>query len=607
MADRGLQMSSLEKETRRIAESEIRIGDPSYVAAGKLAGALRVVFLFPYGHAYSLMCNGPMSLYDLINKRADVPAIAERALIYDCLVREGNRLRSPEGEHYRSIESDLPVDQAHIIGLSVTNAGDLHSVFRLLDLARIPRRAADRRAGVHPLIVGGNGGFANPEILAEYVDVVAVGEAEESLLEMIRIIHAHLRSGAGLGSLPERLSQVPGLYVPSMYDYSCQPGGGVTAVRPRSLRTPDRVHAQFLDAGNLHSAHFVSPISDGSAAMLFPVLGCKHSCSFCTLGTPPFRQAPLDLLTSYVDQLEQHGIGKIIISAPTFTQYRWRDALLAHIRRYAERAQHKVTTIIGSVRADEISASYLSAVAELGEFGHLFTELRMEAVRGIITIAPEFAAPDLVSIYGKTMTPERVGKAIDLCRANPDYSAIMLYFIVGAPGERREDRLAIADYAKAIRDRLGRSDGTVILKIQQFMPQPGTTSQRLAMTDPSLIDGYIGEIRERLCVLAGQEAYDKYFRVLWGEASRLYLEAVCLRGDRRVGEVLEDLYESGADLSTLTKEQLLGALKARGLEFGRHLRYMSDPVLPWHVVNDIDHEAELELAAAVAHRSERCR
>jgi radical SAM superfamily enzyme YgiQ (UPF0313 family) len=594
-------MPALLNEIRQIASSEIRIADRPYSAAGKPADALRVVFLFPYGHAYSLMCNGPMSLYDLINTRPDVPAVAERALTYDCLVREGNRLRLPDGEPYRSIESGLPVNQAHVIGVAVANAGDLHSVFRLLDLAGIPRRAADRRAGVHPLIVGGSGGFANPEILADYVDVVAVGEAEESLLDLLRVVHA--RRGCEGSGLLERLSQVPGLYVPSAYDYCYQPGGGITAVRPRSPGTPDRVRAQFLEAGSLHRTHFVSPVSDGTAAMLIPLLGCRHSCSFCTLGTPPFRQAPLELLTSYIDQLERHGISKIIISAPTFTQYRWRDELLDHIRRYAERAPRKVTTIIGSVRADEISAGYLSAVAGLGDFGHLFTELKLDGIRGIITIAPEFAAPDLVGIYGKTMTPERVRKAIDLCRANPDFSAVMLYFIVGAPGERDEDRLAIAEYAKAVRDRLGRGDGTVIVKIQQFMPQPGTPSQRLPMADPSLIDGYIDAIRERLRVLVGADAYERCFRVLWGEASRLYLEAVCLRGDRRVGRVLEDLYEDGTDLAALSRDQLTAALQARGLEFSRHLRYMDDPVLPWHVVDEVDRNAELELAAALTRRN----
>ncbi|RRQ76033.1 hypothetical protein CQW39_24780 [Streptomyces griseofuscus] len=92
----------------------------------------------------------------------------------------------------------------------------------------------------------------------------------------------------------------------------------------------------------------------------------------------------------------------------------------------------KVTTIIGSVRADEISADYLQAVSELGDFGHLFTELHLTQARGIITIAPEWAASVLVTLYGKMHKRERANKALDLCRAS-DVNTVMPYFIIGAP------------------------------------------------------------------------------------------------------------------------------------------------------------------------------
>ncbi|MFD8836296.1 hypothetical protein [Streptomyces griseofuscus] len=77
-------------------------------------------------------------------------------------------------------------------------------------------------------------------------------------------------------------------------------------------------------------------------------------------------------------------------------------------------------------------ADYLQAVSELGDFGHLFTELHLTQARGIITIAPEWAAPDLDTLYGKMQKRERVNKALDLCRAS-DVNTVMPYFIIGAP------------------------------------------------------------------------------------------------------------------------------------------------------------------------------
>ncbi|MBG7704812.1 radical SAM protein [Streptomyces sp. MC1] len=591
----------LHKNIAAIRDREVYLADP--YPPKDPAGLLRMVFLMPFGHAYSLMCNGPMSLRDLINRSPDVPAVAERAIEYDCLIRDGNRLRTPDGEPYRSIESPQPVKEADVIGISVINSGDLHSVFRLLDLAGIPRRSADRTPGVHPLVVGGNSGLANPEPLADYVDVVAIGEAEECLPELLRIVHAHRTSPTA--RLYEQLARVPGLYVPSLYKPEFLPGGGVRSLRPSQLTVPARVHAQYLQVKTLHPAHFCYPVTDGTAAGIIPVLGCRHSCGFCNLGVPPFRQAPLDLLKAYIDRLEAHKVRKIIISAPTFTQYRHRRELLEHIRAYAERAAaegEKVTTIIGSIRADEITTDYLQTVTELGDFGHLYTELNLKQARGIITIAPEWAAPDLVALYGKTQTPEKVDRAIDLCRASELVNTVMLYFIVGAPGERPKDRLAIADYAHAVRRRLGHDDGAVIVKLHQFMPKPGTVSQRLAMADPDLVQGYGDEVAARLRELVGDDEYEAHFRVEQFTASRMHLEVVCSRGDRRVGHVLEDLYDAGVDLRTVTKAELVAALSRRGLDYDRHLRHMHEPVLPWHVVNDVNEPAERQFAAALAAR-----
>ncbi len=593
-------MSLLDKETAAIRASETVIAGP--YPTDRFTGDLRVVFLIPYGHAYSLMCNGPMSLYDLINRTAGIPAYAERALQYDSLVRSGNRLTTPGGEPYRTIESAAPVNQADIVGVSVTNSGDLHSVLRLLDLAGIPRRSADRISGVHPLVVGGNAGLANPEVLADYLDVVAMGEAEKSLPALLRTLHANPRTPENDALV--QISRIPGLYVPALYEYDFAPGGGVLAVRPKAPTVPATVNTQFLELGDLHDAHFTYPITDGTAAGLIPVLGCKHSCHFCTLGVPPFREVPIKTLTAYLDRVEELGVERIIISAPTFTQYRRRQELLDRIRAYSDRAAErgiKVSTIIGSVRADEMTSDYLRDINELGNFGHLFTELNLTQARGIITIAPEFASAELLDIYDKTMRPERVNKTIEQCRGTV-INTVMLYFIVGAPGERREDHLAIADRAKEIRELLDRPDAAVIVKLHQFMPKPGTPGQRLRMADPETVERYGDEITDRLRDLVGQEDFDRHYRVQFGETSRLYLEAICLRGDRRVGHVLEDLYDNGMDPTDLPREVLFDALAAHGLDFERHLRHMDDPVLPWHVFNDVDTTTEQALIQALNNR-----
>ncbi|MFF1690600.1 hypothetical protein [Streptomyces sp. NPDC058254] len=201
------------------------------------------------------------------------------------------------------------------------------------------------------------------------------------------------------------------------------------------------------------------------------------------------------------------------------------------------------------------------------------------------------------------MTKQRVDRALDLCRANGKINTVMLYFIISAPGEREQDRLAIADYARDVRARLGRDDAKVIVKLHQFMPKPGTPTQRFAMTDPDVVTGYGHEIRDRLRTLVGDDDFEAHYRVEYGETSRMHLEVVCSRGDRRVGHVLEDLYDQGVDMATLTKAQLVAALERHGLDYDRHLRHMDEPILPWHLLNVVPREAEDALARKLAARA----
>ncbi|MGW3210074.1 hypothetical protein [Streptomyces sp. NPDC001135] len=88
---------------------------------------------------------------------------------------------------------------------------------------------------------------------------------------------------------------------------------------------------------------------------------------------------------------------------------------------------------------------------------------------------------NIVALYGTTMTPERVNQAIDRCRETSDViNTIRLYFMVDAPGECPQDRLAIADRAREIRECLSRPDASVIVTSHQFIARAGDPSPAAA-------------------------------------------------------------------------------------------------------------------------------
>ncbi len=505
-------MSQLRAEIDGIRDREIHLVDP--YEPKDPDGLLRMVFMIPYGHAFSLMGNGPMGLHDLINRTKDVPAVAERALHYECLVHEGNRVTTPDGEVYRSIESPLPVGTADVIGVSVINSGSLHSVFQQLDLAGVPRRSAER------IPVSTRSSSAATPVSPTPSPWPTTSTSSPSAKPRSPCSNC-CASSTRTARSPEAASACTRSWpaFPACTYRRCTPASTCpVAASPRSPRgnspcprrpapptspygscTPPTSSTQERRHRRRHPPH---PRLPALLRLLQP-------------RRPPVPPRAIEMLKDYIDRLEAQKIRRIIISSPTFTQYRHRRELLDHISAYARRAAAEgetVTTIIGSIRADELTADYLESVTELEEFGHLFTELNLDQARGIITIAPEWASPGLVALYGKTQRRDRVDNAIELCRKSKDVNTVMLYFIVGAPGERDADRLAIADYAQDVLDRLGHPDGTVIVKLHQFMPKPGTASQRLRMSDPDLVHTYTAQIEDRLRALVGDENFEQHFR-----------------------------------------------------------------------------------------------
>ncbi len=76
------------------------------------------------------------------------------------------------------LESETPVSEFDVLAISVSFETDYLNIPKLLRLAKIPVMASERN-NWHPLIVmGGAAAFLNPEPVADFVDVVSVGEGE---------------------------------------------------------------------------------------------------------------------------------------------------------------------------------------------------------------------------------------------------------------------------------------------------------------------------------------------------------------------------------------------------------------------------------------------
>ena len=86
----------------------------------------------------------------------------------------------------------------------------------MLQQLEIPAHGIDR-SNQHPLIFGGGPVLtANPEPFAAFFDVILIGDGEILLGEFISA-YAEVRTADRATKL-RRLAQVPGVYIPSLYE-----------------------------------------------------------------------------------------------------------------------------------------------------------------------------------------------------------------------------------------------------------------------------------------------------------------------------------------------------------------------------------------------------
>ena len=187
---------------------------------------------YPDAYEVGLPNQGLMILYEVLNERPD--ALAERTYAVwpdlAALMRE-------HGVPQFTVDAHRPVAAFDVLGVSFATELGYTNLLEILDLAGIPLHAADRTTE-HPLVLAGGHAAFNPEPIADFVDIVALGDGEEVVGEITDVVKAAKAEGIGRRETLERLAGVPGVYVPSLYEVTYAEGGAITGVRPTMRRRP---------------------------------------------------------------------------------------------------------------------------------------------------------------------------------------------------------------------------------------------------------------------------------------------------------------------------------------------------------------------------------
>jgi radical SAM superfamily enzyme YgiQ (UPF0313 family) len=469
---------------------------------------LRVCLVFPNSYHAGMSNLAVHSLYSILNSRSD--CVCERSFCEEPLTG-------------RSLESGSGLGAFHIVAFTISFELDYPNALRALDAARIPLRSAERDAS-HPLIIaGGPCIFSNPEPLADFLDLFAVGEGEEIIHEIIDAFASARELRLDKSSTLRALGEIPGAYAPFLYEPIYSDDGLLTGMEESggpALPIAARV-VPDLDAHPCCSA-IVTPATEFARMFLVELgRGCRRGCRFCSACHTYLRRARS--LESLKEQIlrGKNLSDRVGLVTSDLADYPQRKELLDFL------LNNGLGFSVSSVRADAITDDLLEGMAKTGQ--------------RTLTLAPEVATEKLSALTGKKITAEALLAAVDMALRH-EIINFRMYFMIGLPGEDDEDVLAIAGLASDVHDAMRgaaaglKKIGTLTVSVNPFVPKSFTPLESAAFAEPAALSRRLKMLRERLGRVGNT-------RLMALSPRMARLQCVFARGDRRAGGLAVALAE----------------------------------------------------------------
>ena len=371
----------------------------------------------------------------------------------------------------RSVETDAPLAEFGAVAFSVSFEEDYVHLLRMLDRAGVPLRRHERGPRDPLIVMGGSCAAINPLPMSEFVDVFALGAAENLLPELLPALAEETDRGEALARLADR----PGFYVPA--HHAPEAGGAFPKLRKLELTAE-----QMRSPGHLPTSSIVTPRTELADKLLIEMSrGCPEKCRYCwaTFGMGKFRWHPSEYILEAFERAR--GVtGELGFVATAVGDHPEIERLLDDARRRGFRSA------VSSIRIPAVTEGVLEP-------------LKASGARSI-TLAPETGSDRLRRLMNKPISNDFLLEKVRLIfRAG--FTQLKLYFILGLPGETMDDVQAILELAAACRGLMleeARKTGTVgsiHLGCNVLIPKPYTPWQREPMDDEKSLKHKISVLR----------------------------------------------------------------------------------------------------------------
>lgn len=530
---------------------------------------IRYAFCFPDIYEIGMSHLGMKILYGLVNERED--AWCERVFAPDVDMEEQMRKHNVP---LFALESGDYIKDFDMIGFTLMYELCYTNVLNMLDLAGIPLFSKDRTE-LAPIICVGGPCACNPEPIADFVDIVFLGDGEESTNAVIDLLKECKKNGASKQEFLLKAKDITGVYVPSFYKDSYNDDGTLKELVPIN-DAPEKVKKSIVSDMNkcYYPKEFVVPfisiVHDRAVEEIFR--GCIRGCRFCQAGFiyRPIREKSVETINAQSKALiESTGYDELSLCSLSTSDHSQVNEMLTSLIDWT--VKDKINLSLPSLRVDNFSDELVDKLNKVRKSG--------------LTFAPEAGTQRLRDVINKNVTEEEVIKTCTKAFDN-GWTTVKLYFMMGLPTETMEDIEGIAnlgmDVIHAFYKNPNRQKGTglqVNISCSSFIPKPFTPFQ----WEPEDTMESLKAKQKHLL----ESIPSKKIKVSYHETPTSLLEGVLARGDRRLSAVLYSAYKKGCKFDSWDEhfkfDAWMEAFEENNLDpyFYTQRRRDFSEVLPW--------------------------